>query len=157
MDSGLKAIYMYEQGLGFAGCADLANEEQIKPNKIYLSNAIVVNNAFACEMFLKALLTFKGIDYKKKHSLRDLFDILPENYRKYIDETIYMRRGSDVQNIWGISHLDNISNLFVQCRYWFEQKTCSMRIESSYLHTFREVLQELCERELKITQQGGEV
>ena len=45
----------------------------------------VVNAAFACEMFLKALLMKYGISYSKEHSLVKLFDLLPSNVKKEIN------------------------------------------------------------------------
>lgn len=49
-----------------------------------LTAPTVVNAAFACEMFFKSLLKHNGIAFPKKHSLVDLFDMLPNDAKSKI-------------------------------------------------------------------------
>ena len=57
----------------------------IDGGKIYiLPGPTVVNAAFACEMFFKALLRHYAISYNKVHDLYGLFKLLPENVQSSI-------------------------------------------------------------------------
>ena len=56
-----------------------------------LSAPLMVNTAFACEVFLKGILIAHGVDYKKLlqqkkgHGLKALYDLLPkEEYKEFL-------------------------------------------------------------------------
>ncbi len=82
----------YNQGLRFFRCAercmgDLNDDGSIQiigGKYLPLSTPAMVNAAFSCEIFFKALLILFDIDYKKclkrgeLHKLKPLFDLLPE-------------------------------------------------------------------------------
>ena len=69
--SKVKAFYI--QGNNFAQCAERSMGEMNEDGSIQLVGGrygmlcppVMVNAAFACEMFLKGILIAHGIDYKK--------------------------------------------------------------------------------------------
>ncbi len=79
---------------------------------------VMVNAAFACEMFLKGILIAHGIDYKKLlkqrkgHGLKALYDLLPkEKYKEFLKIP-----GKDTFD----KKLEAHSNDFVNWRYYIE-------------------------------------
>ena len=95
--SKLKAFYI--QGNNFAQCAERSMGEMNEDGSIQLVGGrygmlcppVMVNAAFACEMFLKGILIAHGIDYKKLlkqrkgHGLKALYDLLPkEKYKEFL-------------------------------------------------------------------------
>lgn len=68
-----KAKAFYIQGKRFAQCADRSMGEITQDGSIkivggkynMLSAPLMVNTAFACEVFLKGILIAHGVDYKK--------------------------------------------------------------------------------------------
>ena len=85
-------VGMYLQAITFLDCACLCNEtsglEKGSARSIYLGTPVIVNCAFACEIFLKLLLEFNNVKYKKQHGLKELFDLFPEEYYNLqIDQT----------------------------------------------------------------------
>lgn len=94
-----KAMAFYNQGLRFLRCAERClgdvNEDgsiQIVGGKYQpLSTPAMVNAAFSCEIFLKAILILHGIDYMKLlnhgegHQLKPLYDLLPlQEYKDFL-------------------------------------------------------------------------
>lgn len=83
-----------------------------------LSAPLMVNTAFACEVFLKGLLIAHGVDYKKLlkqrkgHGLKALYDLLPkEKYKEFLKIS-----GKDTFD----KKLEAHSNDFVNWRYYIE-------------------------------------
>ncbi len=143
-DPQTRAMVMYDTACGFAACADYALEKisgKIVPN---LGTASLVNTAFACELFLKALLLYTNSKNPRGHKLKTLFEKLPNKYQTLVETEVFRRCGGQVKTIWGVPHLDELSNAFSEWRYWFEDKRNTMRGEIGYLNNFREVLKELC-------------
>ena len=128
----LKAKAFYIQGKRFAQCADRSMGEITQNGSIkivggkynMLSAPLMVNTAFACEVFLKGLLIAHGVDYKKLlkqrkgHGLKALYDLLPkEEYKEFLgvlDEK-----------------LEAHSNDFVNWRYYMENPG-EYRMEPSF-------------------------
>lgn len=81
-----------------------------------LTAPVVVNAAFACEMFLKALLMNAGILYNKKHNLVKLFDLLPEDIRREISRFC---GNSEDETVFRMT-LSKHANDFVDIRYFVE-------------------------------------
>lgn len=90
---------------------------------------IITNMAFACELFLKAILKHDDKE-KKLHSLIDLFDALQEDIKKEImnseNEDVFKR------------NLVNVSNYFEEFRYLYERYPFS--IDYKFLCNFSEKL-----------------
>ncbi len=139
-----RARAMYDTAYGFAKCADYALENPAKEIVPNLSTASFVNTAFACELFLKALLLYTTSKNPRGHELKTLFEELPTKYQTLIETEVFRRCGGRVKTIWGLPLLDELSNAFTEWRYWFEDKRNTMRGEIGYLKNFREVLKEMC-------------
>lgn len=117
-----KAQSFYSQALRFMRCAERCmgtkNDDgsiQIIGGKYpILSTPTMVNVAFSCEMFLKAILNLFSIDYKKEHRLKYLYDLLPdEEYKEYLK--IIPSSGKTFEE-----ELDAHSQDFVTWRYYME-------------------------------------
>lgn len=129
---------MFRHACAFANCADFCREDDLYIDHI---KPRIVNSAFACEIFLKSLLYYHGIEYGKKHDLEVLFHLLPECYQETIERELFKQYGK-TKNAFGISYLSNISKAFETWRYSFEKS--QLQIEIGFLYTFRDVLRELC-------------
>ena len=140
MDKLFECREMFLQAQGFSKCAEIAMEEGIE-----CSTPAIVNYAFACEVYLKSLLYFSDISFKKKHELKELFDMLSEKYKESIMRLTLAECGS-----WDDYSLDNISNAFIEWRYPYEtieKKRACMRIETGFLVALNNALRELCTNE----------
>lgn len=96
---------------------------------------IVTNMAFACELFLKAILKRNNKEIKT-HKLMVLFEELPEDIKRKIVN-------SENEKDFRIK-LDNVSDLFAEFRYIFERYPCS--IEYKFLCDFSEKLLKVVEK-----------
>lgn len=120
----MKAFYI--QGNNFSQCAERSMGEMNEDGSIQLVGGrygmlcppVMVNAAFACEMFLKGILIAHGIDYKKLlkqrkgHGLKALYDLLPkEEYKEFLKIP-----GKDTFD----KKLEAHSNDFVNWRYYIE-------------------------------------
>ncbi len=161
--SEARAQEMFYTACGFAKCADYALENPAKEIVPNLSTASFVNTAFACELFLKALLLHWNIEFKKEHKLKPLFELLPEEYQKEVEQAVFYKCGGSVKTLWGEPLLDKVSNAFVEWRYWFEPRKINGRLvypatmtaDISYLQNFRDALKALCEKVMFGGLKGG--
>lgn len=152
VDSSSTNIEMYYTACKFSDCAEFCMKaQQEKRNVPYLyTDTFIVNSAFSCEVFLKLLLRLEGIDYKKSHKLKDLFEKLPEEIQADIKSRTKEKCGYWL-NVWGKEVLTQISNVFEKVRYIYENewnKSSSIQIDMGYLGAFRESLKEECEKRL---------
>ena len=141
MKQKIDEIEMYSTGCEFSNCADLCYNMQIESLCVI---PVIVNAAFACEIFLKLLLRQNQVEYNRVHKLKDLFDILPDNIRENI-KTATIEKYGQWKNIWNIELLDNISNAFYEWRYNYEHdwsKSAVMKIETGFLMAFKDSLKE---------------
>lgn len=89
----------------------------IEDGQLYqLAAPTVVNAAFACEMFFKAMLVFNNIKYPKKHNLKVLYDELPKNCKKLIYQFCGDRNDENVI----LRFLSEHDNDFADIRYFIE-------------------------------------
>ena len=139
---------MFRHACAFAECADLAREK-FRHNTADIDWYItpsVVNSAFACEVYLKALLIFYNVSFKKKHEIKELYGLLPDDTRDWVKQATIACSGG-WEDALGFERLDNISDAFVKWRYSFENdwsKSSIMRIDVGFLTAFRNVLREAC-------------
>lgn len=96
----------------------------------------VVNSAFACELFLKAIIMVNTMPPAiiKEHKLKNLFNKLPADDQKQIKELFNMRMKNDLHDL-----LDELSNTFIEWRYAFEH---SVKINATGILTFSQVLKD---------------
>lgn len=151
-----KAKAFYIQGKRFAQCADRSMGEITQDGSIkivggkynMLSAPLMVNTAFACEVFLKGLLIAHGVDYKKLlkqrkgHGLKALYDLLPkEEYKEFL--RVPNKDTFDEK-------LEAHANDFVNWRYYMENPG-EYRMEPSFTWILMHNLQTLLEEVLMLT------
>ena len=134
---------MFYTATDFCNCAEYIFDSENSFFKGYQRPAIV-NCAFACEIYLKALLETQNIK-SKTHNLNDLFQELPEEWKNDILNDI-SRSCFNLVDMFGRSQLENISEAFVKWRYNYEYTT--LKIDISFLRTFCKVIREYCCKEL---------
>ena len=86
---------------------------------ITLPAPAVVNAAFACEMYLKALILKSGKNYptnRDGHNLKKLYDMLLEPIQKHIYQ--FCVNKEDCAEIIFTSFLENHSRDFMEARYY---------------------------------------
>lgn len=145
MNKKIDVFAMYYTAREFSDCADFCLKQHDNTEGIlFYVNPAAVNAAFACEIYLKLLLYLNNIDYKKIHTLKELFNLLPENIKADVKYNTVMNFGQ-WRDSFGFELLDNISNVFNELRYIYERdwsKNGTMRIETGFLIAFRNALQE---------------
>lgn len=144
-----EAIMRYEQGKAFAECAKkLEVEEWDAYKQINQNTVVIVNSAFACELFLKALIYFYEKNRgKRTHCLKGLFEQLPTETQERISTYCISHHGT-ITDCFGQSLIAQIDNSFSEWRYSFEKRKLSVNI--GFLLTFRNAIQLECEKVLKI-------
>lgn len=142
-------VGMYLQAITFLDCACLCNEtsglEKGSARSIYLGTPVIVNCAFACEIFLKLLLEFNNVKYKKQHGLKELFDLFPEELREKINRYLIQNYGT-LKDGNGFELLQLYSNAFTEWRYSYEYY--NLQIDQTFLFVFCEILKKESEERL---------
>ena len=141
------SIQMFRHACAFADCSDFcrqAKQSIVDRTKWYTAPKIA-NAAFACEIFLKTILFYNRISYKREHNLEKLYSLLPDEYKKTIEQEC-LRNYGKTTDAFGLSYLSNIAESFNEWRYSFEHHHLS--IEIGYLYMFCEVLREICCKDL---------
>lgn len=100
---------------------------------------IVVNMAFSCELFFKAILKYHNQEIKT-HNMERLFERLPEDVQKQLVDIC------DCDEEEFRNSLRRVSNYFEEWRYLYE------RHPSTVEYTF---LRELSEKLLELTEEVG--
>ena len=142
---------MFRHACAFCECADLAREKFSCENVDieFLTVPSNVNSAFACEIFLKTILKIYDVKYVKGHELKKLFDNLPKELQDYVKQ--YFVNLHLWKDGFGIENLAKISKTFQKWRYIYEhdfRKGAMIQIESGFLNMFRNLLREICCKEL---------
>ena len=137
---------MFRHACTFCECADMALDKfkhDTADIGFYVS-PVTINSAFACEVFLKAILKHQDIKSTKSHKFRDLYEALPLELKEWIKNEV----SGGYPDMWTNLYLDNISNAFVKWRYNYEhdwrKDGCTMHIEVGFLNRFRDTLREIC-------------
>ena len=137
---------MFKHACAFAECADFAMREFNRKTADIerYDMPSIINLAFACEVFLKSMLDYYGIDYKKVHELKKLFELLPEIIRVGIKFHIMENYAGKWRDACDREYLENISDAFVKWRYIYEyrKQRGSNTIYISFLEAFRNVLRD---------------
>ena len=96
-------------------------------------------------------LLLLAIDQKSNircHKLKDLFDLLPTEIQKRINDKLYIEYGFVKKNDFGIEYLQLISDAFTDWRYKYEKMRLS--IDVGFIFSFCSILKIECERRLGI-------
>lgn len=141
------ATEMFLHACSFVDCAEHYDkiESDAMHRATWCSAPKIVNTAFACEIFLKTLLTSNGIEYKRAHNLEHLYNLLPANYQSAIEQEIIVRFGK-TKDMFGFTYFHNVSMAFNDWRYSFERRR--LNIDLGFLNTFCELLREMCCQDL---------
>lgn len=122
---------MFKQACAFSDCAKCC---EVEPNKIiehrFKSHTVsgIVNSAFACEVFIKTLLTIHDISIEKirregGHDLKKLWKLFKE--KDYETALLVEQKMQEIFNSDNKSMfdelLDDISNAFDYWRYIYEK------------------------------------
>lgn len=136
---------MFLQGCAFEKCGSLCLPKVNGTEAVYLSHPVIVNYAFACEVYLKVLIYYSG-EIIGGHKLADLFEKLPENEKKAVRQKVIMKCGQ-WNDAFGAPLIEQISDAFVDWRYSYEidsQKSNNHIANIGFLVAFCETLHEKC-------------
>ena len=140
---------MFRHACSFAECADMAqNKFKHESADIeWYTVPSIVNSAFACEVYLKALNKYDGSQIENNHKLNELFDALPEEQKTTIQAEVMNNYGGIWKNALGLNLLDCISDAFMTWRYNYEtviEHGGCISIDTGFLNAFRDVLRDVC-------------
>lgn len=144
------ACRMFKHACAFAGCARFCEREPWNMEKRLPDYTVadIVNSAFACEIFIKAILLYSGSTIeeikKAKHGIKGLWELL-----KTLNPTVSTDIETRVINIFQSKNPDffdnamsSISDAFVTWRYIYEANGATIHI--NFLRIFRGVMREIC-------------
>lgn len=147
-NSTVDARRMFRHACSFVDCATFCERE---PKNIQVSVmnhlvADIVNSAFSCEVFIKALLIYHGMSIEsiKGHELDVLWSRYKEKdsaHAECVERKMKEIFNSKNDNMFS-ALLDNISDSFEYWRYIYEKP--GGKINTNFLRIFREVLREVC-------------
>lgn len=99
---------------------------------------MIVNLAFASELYIKAMLAFSNISYNFRgsagHNLEQLFNQLPSAVKKNVMD--YVLGNSHTLNFNFDTFLHSIATAFNDWRYWFENKDEETDLQMDMLSLF---------------------
>ena len=153
-NSFVDAKRMFKHACAFADCAVVCFKD--KNNLIvrtqWYSTPGIVNSAFACEVFIKALLVYHGmtLDQIKPigHLLENLwnaYSIKDSQTSSQVQESIRNYFQSDDNTLFD-RKLKEASNAFVDWRYMYEGREAELNLH--FLMAFREILRTTCCKQL---------
>ena len=138
---------MFSHACAFADCAIFCKKapRSVVVRTQWYTVPEIVNSAFACEVFIKSLLIFRGLAieevHKKNHGLKGLWNALEENDKAASDRVKEkIKRELDIDDALFDELLENTSNAFKKWRYIYEDH--GGKIHLGFLSTFREELRE---------------
>ena len=144
---------MFDHASSFLMCAELCAEETERQKKRFdlLGTPEIVNLAFACEVYIKTLLTLYQIKTKKEHKLNELFALLPDDVQQEVKQQTFQKHpeynrltGKILANGFGLDLLDLEANDFVEWRYLYEFKKHSYSCNVGFLRAFAVTLRDFC-------------
>ena len=98
------------------------------------STPAIVCISLACEVYIKTILTYLCIKFKRQHGLTELYNLMPKEYQEKIESATNLK----------VEMLEPITDTFVDYRYLYEK---DIEILFSYTHllvTTRNILREEC-------------
>ena len=146
IDKQFTCQQMFRHACTFAECADMAEEKFCHDSADlgWYTTPATVNSAFACEVYLKAILLFYDIPVKKEHKIKELYAMLPDRIKEWTKLAVTNGDERIWRDVFGRELLENISDAFVEWRYIYEHIEGTHSIEMGFLTTFRNVLREAC-------------
>lgn len=103
----------------------------------------VVNMAFACELYIKAILIYNSNNDKieKSHDLKKLFETLPADAQSKIKTIFSEKSDGDLETI-----LPEINTAFVDWRYAYEK---NVDIDLTSIQAFAESLKKYVDKNIR--------
>lgn len=135
-------LRMYHQARGFQLAAERCLEERVNPEQRTLPIQAIVNCAFACEVYLKAIYAFEHAEADKVwgHYLDELYNQLPDQYKAAIENKLdFLYKKEDIEQF-----LKEFRKIFEEYRYIYEMNSDD-RIHFGFLHFFRALYRMLLE------------
>lgn len=132
---------IYKEALGFRKTYDILNENAINIfniNEIDYLTPMITSIIFSCELYLKLLLVYLKIDFKREHSLDALFKLLPEELQTEI-KNIFNEKCSDES--YFEKTLKSTSNSYTIFRYYFSYSD-NITIHLTFFENFNNILLE---------------
>lgn len=133
---------MCAQADSFADCFYLLYNQD-ESDFFKYSNPLVVNDVFACELYLKALLFKLDGKHEKIHTLDELFYKLPQQMQQQINAQVIAETGKDCDS-WKRPYIETIANAFVDWRYICERQRGSMTAPIGYIKALITALRKQC-------------
>ena len=128
-------------------------------NLLPCSPAYTVNQAFACELFLKALCKINEVSYSKNHKLKHLLSMLPESVVCEIEKEYEMlckkTRESHNYNLELRKMdecLESYDNAFVDWRYYYEKTNKGLCLPWIDFEIFIDILKRKVENHLNLSE-----
>lgn len=150
----MATLTSYDDGLAFAHSFRVLMEKHMQSRMTmdYKDFSLIipamVNGAFACELFLKSLLT----NEVHGHKLDDLLSKLEKEDKKTYDLIVFrcvlsLKASSNhtYDDAAFINDLNTISNLFVEIRYFYETTLHTKAYNIAFIGVFIGVLETICE------------
>lgn len=153
MDNELKLMRIFRDAECFYKCAVKVLGENNKNGSIKIMEnsqlltlvaPFCVNIAFACELYFKMLLLYKGVDIPRTHKLDKLYYKLPKEQQKQLytlfnetEENIEITKTNFMES------LKNSSDLFMKYRYGFENGNLP-RVQMMFVLNLAEYLHRMC-------------
>ena len=137
---GYHILRRYHQARGFQLAAERCLETREHPEQKTLPIQAIVNCAFACEVYLKAIYAFEHPEADKLwgHYLDELYNQLPDQYKVTIENklaTLYSKE--DIER-----YLQEFRKIFEEYRYIYEMNSDD-RTHFGFLHILASALQDV--------------
>lgn len=111
-----------------------ASKMLFEKNPLFYISVALSNAAFACELYLKALLHGYNIDFGNIHGLSNLFNKLPDNIQEYIEQNIAIENRETEFRLCLVEQND----AFVAYRYMNEAK--EITVNTTFIVAFAHIL-----------------
>ena len=143
----------FKHACAFLDCANyfMTSTDRDDAFKRYYHHPVIVNVAFACEIFLKSILLSNGT-VGRGHNLKVLIDILSEEDKSFLEEEMFHTYGGNIKT-HGVKYLESVSNAFMDWRYSYEKEEISTN--ARYLMVLSEALKKLCLKHLRGMNKDG--
>lgn len=126
------AFYLVGKGL-FKKVLKNPKKHGVATAEDMLAFPMIVNLAFACELFFKSMLPEEELGRSSGHKLRDLYDKQNEDVKHEMCSSIMEKHSVTEQ--WINNELDKSSNAFYEWRYFYEGERALTASISILLYT----------------------
>ena len=146
-DRVLDSQIMFRHACSFADCSYLCLDNLENEEGTHYIIPSIVNAAFACEVFLKALLHFSGMSMEKMKINGHTIDKLWDGLRKqdshmitHIYSKIIKEYSVDMDQLEIL--IKDMTDVFTKCRYYYEIN--GVAVDLTFLYVFVDALKESC-------------